>query len=275
MNIYRDLLKLQKIEGSFQRWEEYRREITNKIINSVKCFENIVIFGAGCCNDLDLSLIEKKFDQITLVDIDCLSMKEGLKKYSLVDSDKIKLATIDLLGITENDYLEYSRIIETTLLSSKSSIVDSRSIVDKLTVFSNKINNHKIDLGSIKYKNGIVICLHSQINIYFAEIWNIYCQAFSKTDNLSVIEKIMKMNEEVARKINDFILQNVDGNVYFGFETEIVGLKRRIEGAYQAENDFQKRKASREIEYVDLIQVKWPLKIDCTYNVKLAQIITG
>ena len=193
MNIYKELLKLQRIEEAFDSWKDYRNEVTNCIVDNVDCFDDIVIFGAGSCNDIDLRIIEEKFEKVTLVDIDFHSMKEGIKQYSLENSKKIKLLKIDLLGIDESDYLNFSKVVEKTLQSQEPPLVDSTPVVKKLLEYTKKINNHKVRLGNNKFKNGVVIGLHSQLNIYFAQIWDMYCQALVKKDDLSVANQIINI----------------------------------------------------------------------------------
>jgi len=266
-NLYKELLRLQRIEDAFDSWKEYREKVTEYIIKNVDCFDSIVIFGAGSCSDIDLSIIENHFEEVVLVDIDYHSMNEGIKKYCLEKSKKIKVLKVDLLGIEEKDYKKFSKDLE------KSGADRDLAIKDLEQYHSIIISNDIKKLKNSKYKNGVVIGLHSQLNINFANIYEIYCEALHHSPDISVFNQIIKMNKDVVKKINDIILNCVEDNIFFGFETEIISAPgKKIEGAYQAEEDFKKRNDKGEIDYKELGKLAWPLREKLEYNMSIVKI---
>lgn len=111
-SIYKELKKRECVDDAFKSWERYRKNVTNCIINNSVEFDSIAIFGAGRCNDIDLKIIEEKYDQVFLLDINDQSMTEGLKQHGLENSKKIKLEKIDFLGIQDKDYIFYESILK-------------------------------------------------------------------------------------------------------------------------------------------------------------------
>lgn len=264
LNIFDELKKLQTIAGAYNEWSSYRSKVTDYIINNTTDFESIAIFGAGKCNDIDLNILESKFKKVILIDIDMSAMKEGINQYSLENSNKIELIAYDFLGIEDREYRDYEYLVRkyfftnTNTLNSRHKIL---SLLDNLTV---KINKHPLVFGKDTYKNSILIGVHSQINVYLQRIWSICLQVTGKEDNLA-IDKIKRMNDIVAKKLNAAVIESTEDNLFFGYEMGIEGQNGRIEGAIQAEHDLELRLESDLINFSSEIKLLWPFKPDCKY----------
>ena len=83
MSLYEDLLQKQFLPHAYEDWAEYRNAISNYLIASTAADSTLAIFGAGCCNDWDLSLLAGHFSSITLIDNNLPAMKQALKRYQL------------------------------------------------------------------------------------------------------------------------------------------------------------------------------------------------
>ena len=83
MSLYEDLLQKQFLPHAYEDWAEYRNAISNYLIASTAADSTLAIFGAGCCNDWDLSLLARHFSSITLIDNNLPAMKQALKRYQL------------------------------------------------------------------------------------------------------------------------------------------------------------------------------------------------
>ena len=104
MSLYEDLLQKQFLPHAYEDWAEYRNAISNYLIASTAADSTLAIFGAGCCNDWDLSLLAGHFSSITLIDNNLPSMKQALKRYQLESYPTIHLDECNLTGLYGSDY---------------------------------------------------------------------------------------------------------------------------------------------------------------------------
>lgn len=101
-------------------WEQHRK-ITSKLIEGAfngKVSPDILIVGAGNCNDVDIVDIMKKSARVDLIDIDGDSVKEALKAkvpYSL--EKKARVISTDITPISKNGGLPYG--VLKSLLNSR------------------------------------------------------------------------------------------------------------------------------------------------------------
>lgn len=101
----KNLNKDHENEQRFNRWDIYRKRITNYIIQGRTSDENgsLLIVGAGNCEDLELGKIKDAFRSITLSDIDNESMIKGIKNQNIKG---IEIKEIDYLGLDKNNFIE-------------------------------------------------------------------------------------------------------------------------------------------------------------------------
>ena len=104
MSLYEDLLQKQFLPHAYEDWAEYRNAISNYLIASTAADSTLAIFGAGCCNDWDLSLLAGHFSSITLIDNNLPAMKQALKRYQLETYPTIHLDECNLTGLCGSDY---------------------------------------------------------------------------------------------------------------------------------------------------------------------------
>ena len=104
MSLYEDLLQKQYLPHAYEDWAEYRNAISNYLIASTAADSTLAIFGAGCCNDWDLSLLAGHFSSITLIDNNLPAMKQALKRYQLETYPTIHLDECNLTGLYGSDY---------------------------------------------------------------------------------------------------------------------------------------------------------------------------
>ncbi|AFQ44150.1 hypothetical protein [Desulfosporosinus meridiei] len=267
LNILDELKKLQTIAGAYNEWSNYRYKVTEYIINNTTDFESIAIFGAGKCNDIDLNILESKFKKIILIDIDMSSMKESIHQYSLANSNKIELIDCDFLGIEDSEYRDYEYLVRKYFFTNTNNLSTRHKLLSFLDNLTVKIEKYPLEFGKDAYKNSILIGVHSQINVYLRQIWSMCLQITGKEDNL-VIDKIKKMNDIVAKKLNAAVIESTEDKLFFGYEMGIEGQHGRIEGAIQAENDIELRLESGLINFSSEFKLLWPFKADCKYDMR-------
>lgn len=119
MSLYEDLLQKQFLPHAYEDWAEYRNAISSYLIASTAADSTLAIFGAGCCNDWDLSLLAGHFSSITLIDNNLPAMKQALKRYQLESYPTIHLDECNLTGLYGSDYENFCD----TLFEQKSFLV--------------------------------------------------------------------------------------------------------------------------------------------------------
>lgn len=89
MKDFNHFLNINGRDKRFARWQEYRDAITTFILehSSSKKIKNMIVLGAGNCQDLDLKKLENTGCKITLTDIDEEALKYGVKSQGVEKGD--------------------------------------------------------------------------------------------------------------------------------------------------------------------------------------------
>jgi hypothetical protein len=269
--IWKELRKTETIERAFEHWKLYRTHLTNCILENVEHFDTIAIFGAGASNDIDLNVLENRFDKLIVLDRDIGAMKEGLKQYHLEHSKKVEIVECDFLGITDDDYCRYEQVIRNAFIHDKDINVIEKEVLEVLNIIIHKINTHMLDFGNRTYSNVVAIGVHSQLNALLERIWSIYAQAFKQNSN-RIYDFIKQMNYVVANKLNSAVLKSVSSKLIIGYELTVAGMTSRVEGAFQAEYDLMQREKNDEIIITASRNLKWNFYQETIYDMNILTI---
>ena len=143
--IYERFLQRASRDDEFNDWAGYRAELTDYIIRKTAPGSSLLILGAGKCNDLDLQKLAEHCGSITLSDYRPETAEEAFRQYGLAPSEQIgsaepseqlesaqpesaapsdplesaqpesaapparlRFACADYVGITDEDYIEYT-----------------------------------------------------------------------------------------------------------------------------------------------------------------------
>lgn len=95
----------------YENWDRQRQgvwQLVAKTLNECGNFSkrNIIIFGAGACDDLPIDFICDKFPEIVLVDIDGKALNEALRKIPNASKDKVIFVQWDVAGLYNNTELK-------------------------------------------------------------------------------------------------------------------------------------------------------------------------
>lgn len=89
-------------EGQYQHWQTYREAVTAFIISNTLKGGTTTIIGAGNCNDVDLSALQKHHHRLVLTDIDMDAMERGCHQQKV----EVERVAVDYLGLEKTDLLE-------------------------------------------------------------------------------------------------------------------------------------------------------------------------
>lgn len=267
MDLLSKLREVERITDAATSWAEYRSQITHYILENISNTKDIAILGAGRCNDIDLGLLESKFERIFLLDKDVESMREALISYGLESSKKIELVASDFLGISDHEYRTYIEEVK-RCFSQGIDKLDIKGVMSLLDQAKYKIEQHSLDLGYSSYTNTVLIGVYSQLNIYFAHIWALYSDAFKRTDP-SIYTKIELLNHIATEHLNKALIHHTTDKLFIGYEDGILERMGKVEGALQGANNLAVQESLGHVKVQSETTLLWPFKPGCTYKMKL------
>lgn len=243
MSLYEDLLQKQFLPHAYEDWAEYRNAISNYLIASTAADSTLAIFGAGCCNDWDLSLLAGHFSSITLIDNNLPAMKQALKRYQLETYPTIHLDECNLTGLYGSDYENFcDTLFEQKKLFGTS--IDTELPVSTALAFLHqtyeKAKKHVIRYGSHAFDYSVAFGLHSQLNNMAAWIWDTIAEACHWQDE-RVTEYIASQTDEIVKRVNDTILLSTGKDAFFGNERTSSLNDSPVSGAMECILDIKKR----------------------------------
>ncbi|MEG0297637.1 MAG: hypothetical protein RR620_13035 [Clostridium sp.] len=291
---YKEFKNTQMGNDTFLDWTEYRKAITNKMLEELDDEnKSLIIFGAGECNDIDLKRFNKKFNKITLIDFNEIALQGAIEKHKLQNEQGIEFKKIDFLGVSNATYEEYEE-----MLINKTPI---KKIVKFLRGEANKLLESKIDLNLQKHEVAICLGVHSQITITFVGVLANYLNNYDKKEIKKVYEEIEYMNTKVAKRLNDCILENITSKAIMGFDImeiskdlgtailipsimdycsrrdfnnlyDKIVSKNLISGASNGNRDIAVRMLENEINIECFNTIFWPFNINKCYLLYLYTI---
>lgn len=241
MSVYDELLKFQIIPNAYEEWAEYRRAVADYILGNTRPGTSVGIFGAGRCNDMDLSRFGEHFSSVTLLDADKSAMQFALNRYNLSKHPGFTTEAADFTGITADDYRALGDELS-SLLNVRGIQTDIHVLADyaifKLDKLYQKAENYTPDFGAHSFDYSIAFGVHSQINNMAAWIWSAFASNL-KADDPAVTKRIIRANESLIPRLNTAILNATAETAFFGCELARTGSADSIQGACQCIQDLK------------------------------------
>lgn len=278
MHLYQQLKSHFTIPNAFTNWEPYRSHLTQLLINETHkvdlplsfspqmnpddCLPTLLILGAGECNDLDLSALLPHFSRITLLDADEVGMQQALSIYNLNGCSKIICHCTNMIGIQDEDYMEFCDELQFYLAEEKSALSPQSFAQHAVYLVKEQLDRHV----NTNYLAGIsadyVACfgVHSQILAMYSYIFHAFDITIRKgmfcSVNTSLCQEaehtymnfLKQQNDLIIPKLNSQILACAKQAAWFGLETKRLENEdsSAIEGAWQAYSDLQNRNLPME-----------------------------
>lgn len=243
MSVYDELLQFQNMPNAFEDWRDYRNAIADYLMVKTYPGSSLAIFGAGRCNDMELSRFVTHFSSVTLIDSDEAAMQEALCRYGLSGHPGIHTQAADFTGITPQDYRSFGDELS-SLLNVRGIQTDIHVLADyalfKLDKFYAKAAAHTLDFGQNTFDYTVCFGVHSQINNMAAWIWSAFAANLNATDS-SVEKRIIRANEALIPRFNDAILAATGNRAFFGCELANTARPGNIQGACQCIADLKSR----------------------------------
>lgn len=278
MSLYNEIKNHFRMENAFRDWEGYRNTLTDYLIYLVDNEEinldhvstisfpaelpTFAIVGAGACNDIDLKRLLPYFSKITLIDIDEAAIDAGLRKYGLQDCDLLEKKILSLHYITQEDYEEFTRSLQ-SYVNNNLQCITPESFCDYATDYiHNLYKNRQASVDQFFFgEYDYVWCfgVHSQLQSMFGYIYNSFLLNLKEEffENEVLVEKpffdaLRKVNRTLVPCVNDILIQCANKYCIIGNEWDVVKNREKeyvmnpfplhaVEGAYQAICDVRQR----------------------------------
>lgn len=266
--IFEFIISLYEVDGSFERWTDYRKRITEYLISKMDEGKTVAILGVGEANDLDLSKIHSHVSKLTLVDIDLEKIKKATRKYGLEGSNKISIVQADFVGITKKDYVSAIAPVRRDIVKNKqffSPYVSGPKYLQVINQILEHVNSHSIELGIDEHDYVIAIGVHSQLFGLLERPWDLLMHSIGKTGEAysPIIKRVIEQNNVFMPKFNDAILAKSKEKAFIGLEQ--LELERNVcpNGAMQAQSDiYEKIPRENHVVYMDV----WSYRDGLTYQ---------
>lgn len=302
MHLYEQIKSHFLIPDAYTVWTPYRNHLTKMITEStnqvslplsfhqgmtdIDLLPNLLILGAGACNDLNLTDLAPHFSHITLLDEDNDAMQQALIRYDLTKDSHITCECTSLTGITEQDYMEFCDELS-YFLAEHTGDITPMSFCEHAVSLIKQAQSETRNIPSISdgtsYDYVCCFGVHSQLLAMYSYIYHAFDVNLrnglfrniepSVCDNATALymQSLKEWNDVLIPQINTQILNCTRQTAWFGLE-----LKRSddpfpltIEGASQAISDLQTRNLSIHSQ-----TTIWPFypKDHILYDMWLAQI---
>ncbi|MDD3123506.1 MAG: hypothetical protein PHC62_08365 [Candidatus Izemoplasmatales bacterium] len=189
----------------FELWKDYRGKVDQEIKKYLPCSTqgDLLILGAGNCDDINLVTYISFFKSIVISDIDISSVNYGIKKQK-IDSSKLELIQAEFSGFERSSFFDQ---FISTIHNCKTTSEIKKSI-DKLLIPTQK----HLFLGD--YINRFSVILVSPI----------YTQlVFQQILQMVSVLRIQKYPEELSNFIEKYMLDQMP-NIIDNFNQNILKL---------------------------------------------------
>jgi hypothetical protein len=210
------------------RWQSHRQEINNLIQSSLGELgpkDEVIILGAGNCDDFDLYDLAEQFHSIILADIDTDSMQVAIKALDPQLQLSIKcLDSLDFTGLDQVDF--YARF---------QSLLDNQAPAIRLNTFFKEISKEVVQkpvLAHLKKRYAAVIssAVHTQLfYLHSLSVFAIYAKLYAKSDVKLIVESIAELRDFLLRRYNEMIFSLARSNGVIIMWTDIVLLDAQTE----------------------------------------------
>jgi hypothetical protein len=210
------------------KWISHRQEIKFLIEQSLGKLsekDEIIILGAGNCDDLDLPYLADKFRTVALADIDHDSMQTAASGLEPLLHSKIKLLdSLDFTGLDQIDF--YTRL--QNLLEHQTPAIQLVAFLEEISIEVAR----KPVLAHLRKRYAAVIssAVHTQLfYLHALSMFAIYANLYGKHDVKLIVEGIAALRDFLIRQYNDMLFSLAKSNGVVIIWTDIILLDEQTD----------------------------------------------
>ena len=242
--ILQDIKRKFRLVDADEDWKDYRQLLTGMVIDAGggDKIKTVTVFGAGCCNDIDINTLSRYFKDVALLDCDFEALTKVKNGPGEEEAKNIKLIQASLTGIDESDI---SVFFDETLaeLQRYGKLLTGQSfeevIMTNLDKLLSKMYTAEDEILKVLPRTDIAVCngvcsqLFSIISYFIRSVAAsipdaLFAGAFEVADKAE--QKLKKCNDVIVPMIVSALMKVTGDCVIFGNEY----IKDHpVEGAYQ------------------------------------------
>jgi hypothetical protein len=208
------------------KWMNHRQEIRDLIdqsIGQLPSIGEVIVLGAGNCDDLDLPYLVSRFQSVSLADIDGDAMRTALSGLDPSLHTKIKL--IDSLDFTGLDQIGFYERFQ-SLLDNHSS---AAQIISLLKEAANEV--HKAPVFAQLHKRFNVVissAVHTQLfYLHALSLFAVFAKLYVKADVKLIVDGIADLRDFLLAQFNAMLCAMVRSNGVIIVYTDIILLDQQ------------------------------------------------
>lgn len=230
--------KSGNIKERYNNWLRYRKEIKNaiEILFERREFNNLIVLGAGLCNDLDIKFLSDNIKKIYLSDIDIDSTKLGIQNQNIPNkSKKIEIIKCDFTGFESIGFFkEFYNMLE-----------DNKDTQEIVKFIDKSVNSIRISEILKYYKEyfDLVIIMPIYTQLLYNQL-NIILDSVDGDQNKEKIRNtFLNFMPLVIRRFNEVVFSIGKKDADFLMITDLL--------EYNRENIFHIENKVKDFSYID------------------------
>lgn len=238
--VYERFTQRSSKDDEFSDWAGYREQLTDFVVRNTRPGASLMILGAGKCNDLDLGRLAEHCDVITLSDYRPETVEEACERYGLNFSEKLKFSGSDYVGIPDEDYIKYTRLLIKVMEKTGSIKGESleetagkelAELLDELDQIYLRNKGYDINLGDQICDNAVASGIHSQLNNSFRGIFQYVRKdaedrglrpKYLEELNSAIFQCTRKHTPDLVRRFNRAAFSAVKDGIIYGYEKNMI-----------------------------------------------------
>lgn len=206
--------------GYWKPWESHRASlmklVKDEVIGLHNNDDNIAIFGAGECDDIDLKFLTNRFNEVYLIDMDIQAMENGKINQQLTDLENSKITLVggfDFSGVSKQFYVELEELLR-----------KNKPLETIISFIRNEANMLKMpnDLDGLKSKFSAVLsaAVHSQICSENYTVFGKYYERYNKQEMKEIEDELKHLYTQAVKVYNNLLLHvaKADASLLLGFD---------------------------------------------------------
>jgi len=238
-------LNQEREAGRCGKWMSHRQEI-NRMIEQAAAVsasgDEVIIMGAGNCDDLDLPYLASRFVSVTLADIDEDAMKTAVARLEPLLQKKMRI--VDSFDFTQLDQIDFYARFQSLLDNQMPSV----RMISFLREISSEIGG-EMALNRLKGRYSVVIssAVHTQLfYLHTLSLFAVYAKLYAKTEIKQIVEGIAQLRDVLLRKYNDMLFSLAKSKGTLVVWTDMVLLDKQTdfiwETMYSLANEAERAK---------------------------------
>lgn len=249
------------LKDKYNRWSEHReniKKLVDKALLENPESKEVIVFGAGMCNDIDLNYLGEKFDNIILTDVDKRSIEYGFEIQN-IDDNLLKKFTIKEIEYTGLDHIGFFEkafdLIKNRSLESKIDILIEESLekINAMNILDEYKDKFPIVLSAPVYSQ----LLYTQVNVLF-DAFNYF--NFYKNNQINKFKKkVYRYMPKIIKRYNDLIISVTKDDGYIISWIDMFEGKNTSKEMREINNYLEKSNNKDLKEYIDKVGMELSL----------------